>query len=292
LSLLVLLVVPGVSLAHSNLERSDPADGATLGQAPSEARLWFSEELEPQFTRAVAYDEKRQPVSLGSRVAADDPRLLIVILQPGLASGWYDVDWQSQAKLDGHLVRGTITFGIGVNGPPPRIEDAGNSAAAGTGSALDVLLRWLVLLTTIVVVGSFAFWISQSHALAAVGATTLIRPRILPGQWVLAELAWILFVLANLSFIANAASAATEATSLDDLGPPLVQLVTQTTFGQLWLARLALAVALGIVLLQRGKQLCRDSSEARPSKPGSPGRFATRRSGRSSSSPPPAFSPV
>ena len=251
LALIAVLLESGVVLAHSNLERSDPSNGAILLQAPADVRLWFSEDLEPSFSRAVVHDGIRQPVSTGSTVATDDPRLLVVDLEPRLASGWYVVSWQAQAKLDGHLTRGTITFGVGVTGPPPGIATAARTAANGSGSVLEVVLRWLILLSAIVVVGSFAFWALQSRK-QTVGPRSPRRARILPAQWAIAELAWIVFILANVVFLTNAVAVASDASSLDDLGPPLVVLATQTTFGQLWLARVALASVLGIILLYRG----------------------------------------
>ncbi len=250
LALIALLARPGVGLAHSNLLRSDPADGATLSQSPGEARLWFSEEIEPAFSRAVAFDAESQPVSFGSHVAADDPRLLVVTMAPALATGWYRIDWQAQAKLDGHLTRGSIAFGIGVAGPPPRIADAAAVAATGSGSPVEVGLRWLILLSAVVLVGSFAFWLLQSGNSPPKGHVSR-GTRIGAGQWVVAELAWTIFLVANVVFLTNAVANASEATSLDDLGPPLVQLATQTTFGQLWLAREAIAFVIGMILLDR-----------------------------------------
>lgn len=253
LAAIALLVHASVGFAHSNLERSDPAPGAILRQSPAEVRLWFTEDLEPDFTRAVVYTGNQQTVSTASQVSRSDPRLLTVDLKPRLANGWYVIAWQAQAKVDGHLTRGTVTFGIGVSGPSPDLAAAVNAAQSGSGSVLEVALRWLILLTTIVVVGSFGFWRIQSQVLSR-EPRPAVRVRILPGQWALAELAWILFILTNVVFLINAVAIASDASSIDDLGPPLVRLATQTTFGQLWLARMALAGVLGVILLYRGNR--------------------------------------
>ncbi|HUX87752.1 MAG TPA: copper resistance protein CopC [Chloroflexota bacterium] len=253
LAVIGLLLSTSVGWAHSNLERSDPANGAILRQSPGEVRLWFTEDLEPDFTRAVVYDGNRQPVSTLSHVAPENPRLLLVELKPHLTNGWYVISWQAQAKLDGHLTRGAVPFGIGVAGPPPDVAAAANAAQSGSGSLLEVALRWLILLSTIVIVGSFAFWEIQSLGLAR-GSRVPTRVRILPTQWALAELAWILFMLVNVIFLIDVVAVASDAPSLDDLGPPLILLATRTTFGQLWLARMALASFMGIILLYRGNR--------------------------------------
>jgi len=250
-ALLALHFGASVALAHSNLERSAPADGETIPKAPADVRLWFSEDLEPQFSRAVVYDGNRHPVSTASQVASENPRLLVVQLASNLPRGWYVVTWQAQAKLDGHFTRGSFTFGIGVTGPPPGVRSAARAAENGSGSLLEITLRWLILLSTIVIVGSFAFWLLQSRALLD-ELPSKTRVRITPGQWAIAELAWLLFMFANVIYLTNAAAIATDASSIDDLGPPLVLLATQTTFGQLWLVRMALASILGIILLYRG----------------------------------------
>src|SRR5581483_731115 len=71
-------------------------------------------------------------------------------------------------------------------------------------------------------------------------------------QWTLAELAWIVFLLTSVVYLINVVAVVSDASSIDDLGSPLVQLATQTWFGQLWLLRLALVGVLGIILLYRG----------------------------------------
>jgi putative copper export protein len=62
----------------------------------------------------------------------------------------------------------------------------------------------------------------------------------------------MLYLLANVVFLTDVVAAVTRASSLDDLGPPLVELATQTSYGQLWLLRMALGGVLGILLLARG----------------------------------------
>jgi copper transport protein len=250
-AVLILGTQTGTGFAHANLDRSEPADGATLASAPPEVRLWFTEDVEPAFSRAVVLDANRQGVSVASQVAANDSHLLIVALQPGLRSGWYSVFWQAQAKVDGHLTRGVIAFGVGVTGAPPGAVAAEQTAQTGSGSPTEVVLRWLIVLSATTVVGGFAFWTIQGWVIQH--GPRLARPiRLLPLQWALAELAWIVFLLANVVFLTNAVANVVDAATLDDLGGPLVQLATRTTFGQLWLIRMGIAVALGIVLSYRG----------------------------------------
>src|SRR5262250_1881996 len=75
--------------AHADLVRSDPADGSVLARAPSIARLWFSEEISPEFSSARVVDRTGAAIT-GSRAQVDggDPRQLTVEL-PRLGTGSY-----------------------------------------------------------------------------------------------------------------------------------------------------------------------------------------------------------
>src|SRR5215813_11216438 len=58
LALFFLLLLSGVASAHALLARSDPAAGAIFlaDQAPSQVRLWFTEDVNPALTKAVVVD--------------------------------------------------------------------------------------------------------------------------------------------------------------------------------------------------------------------------------------------
>ena len=84
----VMLLIAQPASAHANLVRSDPPDGSVLAHAPSVARLWFSEEISPEFSSARVVDHTGAAIT-GSRVqAGGDPRQLTVEL-PSLGAGTY-----------------------------------------------------------------------------------------------------------------------------------------------------------------------------------------------------------
>ncbi|HLZ07134.1 MAG TPA: copper resistance protein CopC, partial [Chloroflexota bacterium] len=119
LALVLVITIVSTASAHANLIRSDPTAGSSLASAPSRVQLWFSEDVEPSFSAAVIYDAKSQRVDLGdSHVAPDDARSIIVGVKPGLPPGTYVVAWKTQSRQDGHIVRGTIPFGVGVSVVP------------------------------------------------------------------------------------------------------------------------------------------------------------------------------
>ena len=52
----LLLLSIGPVFAHANLDRSDPPENAVLPATPGEIRLWFTEPLEPAFSKIILRD--------------------------------------------------------------------------------------------------------------------------------------------------------------------------------------------------------------------------------------------
>src|SRR5207342_3766338 len=73
---IAMLLLAQPASAHADLIRSDPPDGAKLLQPPTVARLWFSEEISPEFSAARIVDGHGSTVA-GAALQADtgDPRL-------------------------------------------------------------------------------------------------------------------------------------------------------------------------------------------------------------------------
>src|SRR5215510_6952929 len=72
-----LLLLAQPASAHANLVRSDPPNGSVLAHAPGVARLWFSEEISPEFSSARVVGGTGAAIT-GSRAQAGggDPRQL------------------------------------------------------------------------------------------------------------------------------------------------------------------------------------------------------------------------
>jgi methionine-rich copper-binding protein CopC len=128
LVLTVLTAAP--ALAHDELLRSDPVDGAALSAVPTQVTLTFAE---PPETLGLAV-----LVTGPSGDATDGPPVLngSVVTQavrPGSPGGSYTVAWRVTSD-DGHPVSGT--FGFTAQGPSPSPSASGpGSAGAGTTAA-------------------------------------------------------------------------------------------------------------------------------------------------------------
>jgi copper resistance protein C len=100
-----------LALAHSGLQRAEPPVESTLKRPPKELKLYFSERLEPAYSRARVEDGQ------GARVDRDDSRvdrsnpLLLRVTLPPLAPGTYTVIWRV-LSVDSHITEGRFTFRV------------------------------------------------------------------------------------------------------------------------------------------------------------------------------------
>ncbi|HEU5318339.1 MAG TPA: copper resistance protein CopC, partial [Chloroflexota bacterium] len=170
-ALVAALWAPRVALAHAELTGAEPPDGATLATAPGRVRLFFSEPIERAFYALEVYTARRARVDrANARIPRDNVQALEVDLQP-LDQGVYTVVWRA-LSIDGHVVRGVLSFSVGVPGIaagaavlPPGLE------VGGAPFALGAAVRWLTYLAAAALVGGFAFApLVLSPAVALLGA--------------------------------------------------------------------------------------------------------------------------
>ena len=102
---------PG-SQAHAFLDHASPPVGSSVPAAPPVVTLWFTQDLEPGFSRVTVTDEAGKQVDLGNaQVPRDSPAELQIGLKP-LPPGTYLVSWHV-VSVDTHPTEGTFTFEVG-----------------------------------------------------------------------------------------------------------------------------------------------------------------------------------
>jgi copper resistance protein C len=110
LVLSALAVAPCVA-AHAFLDHATPAAGSSVHVPPTSIKLWFSEPLEPAFSKIEVADKTGRRVDKGdARVDRVDRKLLQVSL-PRLAAGKYDVTWRV-LSVDTHVATGQLSFQV------------------------------------------------------------------------------------------------------------------------------------------------------------------------------------
>lgn len=111
----VLLICIGLGsssvLAHAFLDHALPAVGSTVHESPREIRLWFTQRLEPVFSKARVLDKGGNQVdSRDSHVDSADPTIIVVTVS-SLAPGTYRVVWRV-VSVDTHVTEGDFTFEV------------------------------------------------------------------------------------------------------------------------------------------------------------------------------------
>ncbi|RWE10221.1 MAG: copper resistance protein CopC [Mesorhizobium sp.] len=221
--LLAIIAAPTQVFAHAALITTEPADGAVLGQSPTQFSLTFSEPVSPLVLTLVRPDGT--PVPLTSfrlsvqTVEIDNPQTL--------ESGTHVLSWRV-ISADGHPVGGSVLFSIGAPSATPAVSEV---VDRGLRSAIWIGKIFLYVGLFLGVGGAFAIaWLAkggrsgQRFAIAAILCGLVAAPLSLGFQ------------------------------GLDALGAPLVRLAQPgvwqaglgTSFG--WTVLVAL-VALGLGLL-------------------------------------------
>jgi copper transport protein len=248
-----MLLLAQPASAHADLVRSDPPDGSVLAHAPGAARLWFSEEISPKFSSARLVDRTGATIT-GSRAQVDggDPRQLTVDL-PSLGAGSYGLVWRVLAEDDGHTTGGVVVFTVGAAAAAGTIPVAARAGPAGTAATpAGVLLRWLGLGTLAGLVGCLAVAgpvLGRARAASAsdtvAAGAQLARRRLLAVAACCAAAAAAVGVITLAEEGQRAVGAGVDRT----LGPAVLDLLTRTRWGHLWLAREAALIALVAVIV-------------------------------------------
>ncbi|MBX5490994.1 MAG: copper resistance protein CopC [Chloroflexi bacterium] len=136
---LSIALLPRTAAAHATPTRAEPGMETVTPTAPTELKVWFSEELAPQGSMLTVVDSTGTRVDRGdTRVDLNDPdrKLLIVSLNP-LPDGVYTVNWHSVSRDDGHEANGSFRFGVGANTVLPPAESAGVPRIAVANATVD-----------------------------------------------------------------------------------------------------------------------------------------------------------
>jgi copper transport protein len=148
-ALLLALLVPSAAQAHSELERSDPLDGAVVPVGRTTMTMWFGEPVAAASSSFVLHTQDGSIVptttTSGSRATT-----VIEIRTDPLARDTYQLDWRVFSLDDGHTTSGTLVFGAGLRPAPPA------SRGAQTPPSALLLVRWVDLTALLAAIGALA----------------------------------------------------------------------------------------------------------------------------------------
>lgn len=226
--------------AHATLVRAEPAANATLAQPPTEIRLWFTEPLEPTFSR-IRLRDSRGTELVTARSQVDSADALQMYLQPGdLPNGLYTVVWQVVSAADGHQTAGSFPFTIGA-APATTATTATTTTAIPT---VDAEVRWFNLLSLVLLMGSvgFVYFVWQPAGVTDEPTVARWLHQVVWWGWGLVGVSSSLLLVQQTAILADLAL-------VDALrNEALWQVLQSTRFGLLWLVRMGLWVLLGLAL--------------------------------------------
>jgi methionine-rich copper-binding protein CopC len=109
LACVLFLALQSQAWAHAFLDRAEPKVGSTVTNAPTETKIWFTQELEPAFSTIEVSDAQGNEVDKkDTHLDSKDKSLLIVSLPP-LPPGTYTVAWHV-VSVDTHKTQGHFQF--------------------------------------------------------------------------------------------------------------------------------------------------------------------------------------
>ena len=170
--LAVLLVGTGPAWAHASFVSATPRPGSGLPQAPGDVVLRFTEPLIRDASSVTIRDDAGEEVVDGpTRAVEGDPRAMrrsIGLLAPGV----YTVDWTTVSPLDGHTLKGSYRFAVGMSTAGGAVVRADPLTSEGPAGLLGT---WLAL-------GGLAVWfggavLGRRARAAAVAPRRLARAR-------------------------------------------------------------------------------------------------------------------
>ncbi len=248
LAMLIFGRVPPDAQAHATLLRSDPTDNAVLVEPPAEARLWFSEAISTQFSSAQILDINGHVVRHLSLEVEPAERLLILTL-PNLQPGLYSIRWKVLSEADGHFTQGLLVFGVGEGVDPDQV------IAPASESSLplpEVWLRWLNFSALMTLVGAVVVSLTVLASPAQGNrqtAVTLVRrvaqQRTLALAAGMSGLAWLVGLGLLVWQVTTVLAILPEEASFWGVA---WQLTSQGRWGQFWLARQVILLALVAIL--------------------------------------------
>lgn len=157
---LAVLAGTATALAHAELIRSDPEEGARLASAPPRVTLWFSENLEPGFSTVKVAAPDNTTVSTGNSSVSDADHTSMSVALGDLKPGVYTVIWQALSADDGHTSRGAYAFAIGdtqTSNGSLALASAAFGQTTAPPNPLAIISRWLTFLAATSLLGAVAF---------------------------------------------------------------------------------------------------------------------------------------
>ncbi len=239
------LIAPSPAFAHAILVGTTPARGAVLDRSPAQVVLRFDEPVSTVSGSVRVFDGEVQRVDSGD-VSKPSSDAVSVGLADDLPDGTYTVAWRVLSS-DSHPIRGAFVFSVGeptgdASGVIEEVLDA-----EADSEAVDLSLA----VVRFVGLGLILLCVGGAAVLAFVVDHSEARTRL---TWRVLAAAAALLAVDSLALIALTGVKAA-GFGLDSVFRwPLVRDVLETGFGQVWLVRALLALALAALAVAAARR--------------------------------------
>jgi methionine-rich copper-binding protein CopC len=98
--------------AHAFLDHAEPRVGASVQAAPTQLKLWFTQEIEPAFSTVKVIDSAGRRVDKSDAQVDPASRELMRVSLETLGAGDYTVVWRV-VSTDTHVTEGDFVFHVG-----------------------------------------------------------------------------------------------------------------------------------------------------------------------------------
>ena len=108
---IALIAAGPAAQAHAFLDHASPAVGSTVPTPPQQIRIFFTQGIEPAFSRIELATAQGQPIQTSPATVDPSDNMQLVLAVPRLAPGRYRVTWHV-VSVDTHPTEGTFEFEI------------------------------------------------------------------------------------------------------------------------------------------------------------------------------------
>lgn len=230
---LVLFLGTQLAFAHPSILDSSPAASSTAPAGTTQVVIHYSEAVDIDFSAIKVIDNN------GNQIDNKDTKYFeaessLVVTTPPLTDGIYTVTSKVLSKVDGHLVPDVLLFGVGdVSVPPPKQKDVTETIYfPEAGSRFPGLVGQVIVLGA--AISSLVMW-------RAVGRKNILKDSALDLQkFYHSKFSTITGVGLFLVFASNILMLVVQTIRLETSASS----VLQTSFGSVWIVRMAVTVIL------------------------------------------------
>ncbi|MGB6463983.1 MAG: copper resistance protein CopC [Nitrosotalea sp.] len=247
----VLVVVPNIpkSYAHAFVIDSNPAPATSLNTPPSQVEVDFVDPIDMKYSQIKVLDSNGKAVNNNDWHFITDDHEKTVVTLPTIPNGIYTVYTKVLDATDGHTTTNAFVFAVGEPVPQNLLNAKTNVSFSDIVSVPDAIARYPSLVGQIIVVGaafsSFWLWSPISRISALKDAFESTRVKIDKSMTKIVLIGSIIILGGDFAMISS------EAYSINS---GLIDAIN-TTFGNLWLVRMVLSLALfGVALVVYLKQ--------------------------------------